>query len=316
MADTAERMLRLLGLLQARARWSGVELAARLGRSERTLRRDVERLRRLDYPVEADPGPGGGYRLGRGGRLPPLLFDEDETVAVALGLQAAADAGVAGIDDAVSSALAKLERFLPAHLAARVRDLDEASETLWGRDPDPVDRDLLVTLAGACRRGEQVRLDYCDRAGNATSRLVDPHRLVRAGRRWYLVARDTKQGAWRTFRVDRAEAVTLSGNRVELGDPPDALRLVSEAMGLAPYAVKARVRLALSVEEAAKVVPRTVGVLSADGEAATIVELGGPHLAGMVGYLAALSVPCEVLGPDELRTALRAHGEHLAQVNR
>jgi len=316
MADTAERMLRLLGLLQARAQWSSAELAARLATSERTLRRDVERLRRLDYPVEADPGPGGGYRLGRGGKLPPLLLDEDETVAVALGLQTAADGSVAGINDAVSSALAKLERFLPAHLAARVRDLDEASETLWGRGPDPVDPDLLVTLAGACRRGERVRLDYCDRTGNATSRLVDPYRLVRAGRRWYLAARDTDRAAWRTFRVDRAEAVALTGIRVELDDPPDALRLVSEAMGLAPYPVKARVRLPLSVEDAAQVVPRTVGVLNADGDAATIVELGGPHLAGMVGFLAALPFPCEVLAPEELRAALRAHGERLARANR
>ncbi|HLG67413.1 MAG TPA: WYL domain-containing protein [Acidimicrobiales bacterium] len=172
------------------------------------------------------------------------------------------------------------------------------------------------TVAVACRRGERVRLDYCDRADNATSRFVDPHRLVRAGQRWYLVARDTERAVWRTFRVDRAEGVVLTGIRVEIDDPPDALCMVSEAMGLAPYPVKARVRLPPSVEEAAKVVPRTVGVLSANGDGATIVELGGPHLAGMVGFLAALPVPCEILAPDELRAALRAHGELLAQANR
>ena len=157
VSDTPARLLRLLSLLQARPSWTAGELAERLGVTDRTIRRDVSRLRDLGYPVDAEPGPGGGYQLGRGGALPPLLLDDDEAVAVAVGLRSAADGSVRGLDDATVSALAKLDQVLPARLAARVLAVHGATAELVGRDPDRVDAELLVALAQACRAGERVR---------------------------------------------------------------------------------------------------------------------------------------------------------------
>ncbi|HZB72579.1 MAG TPA: HTH domain-containing protein, partial [Acidimicrobiales bacterium] len=147
MLETSARLLRLLSLLQARPVWTAPDLADRLAVTERTVRRDVTRLRDLGYPVEARAGPHGGYQLGRGGALPPLLLDDDEAVAVAVGLRAAADGSVSGLDDATVSVLAKLDQVLPARLAARVRDVHGVTAELRGRDPDRVDADVLVTLA-------------------------------------------------------------------------------------------------------------------------------------------------------------------------
>ncbi|MGA2211043.1 MAG: YafY family protein [Acidimicrobiales bacterium] len=315
MGDTAGRMLRLLSLFQSRQNWTSMELADRLEVSDRTVRRDIDHLRELGYPVEATPGPAGGYQLGRGARIPPLLLDEDETVAVALGLHAGVDGSVIGLEDATLSALAKLERFLPAHLSTHVRDLYDATLTLWGRDADPVDRALLVVLARGCRATEAIRLDYRDRSGSATNRIVEPYRLVRTGRRWYLVAHDTGRAAWRTFRVDRIEAAAGTGQRFELVDPPDALALVAEGMGVSPYPVRTTVRFALSFEATARLIPRTVGVLTPEGSDSTIVEIGGVSLPDMVRYLAGLGTSCEVLEPLELRLALRRHCEELAARN-
>lgn len=314
--ETSARLLRLLSLLQARPSWTAPELAERLGITERTVRRDVTRLRELGYPVDAEAGPHGGYRLGRGGALPPLLLDDDEAVAVAVGLRLAADGSVSGVDDATVSALAKLEQVLPARLAGRVRAVHETTAELRGRDPDRVDAAVLVTLAQACRAGERLRLGYTDRAGRAGERRADPLRLVRAGPRWYLVARDVERQAWRTFRVDRISTVTPAGARVEIDDPPDPVALVARGMAVAPYPLLARVRLPLPAGEALAVVPRTVGVHRPDGPDATVVEIGGGHVDGMVRYLAGLGVALEVLGPPELRDAFSRYAERLAAVNR
>jgi predicted DNA-binding transcriptional regulator YafY len=313
--ETSARLLRLLSLFQSRPGWTAPELADRLGVTERTVRRDVTRLRDLGYPVEAQAGPHGGYQLGRGGALPPLLLDDDEAVAVAVGLRAAADGSVAGLDDATVSALAKLDQVLPAPLAARVRAVHGATATLRGRDPDPLAPDLLVTLAQACRAGERLRLGYADREGRASERRVDPYRLVRSGPRWYLVARDVDRADWRTFRVDRVTAATPAGGRADLSDPPDPVALVARGMALGPYPLQARVRLALGAAAALDVIPRTVGVHTADGPDATVVELGGGDVAGMTRYLAGLGVPLEVLAPPELREAVHAYGEALAARN-
>jgi predicted DNA-binding transcriptional regulator YafY len=314
--DTPARLLRLLSLLQARPSWTAGELADRLGVTDRTIRRDVSRLRDLGYPVDAEPGPGGGYQLGRGGALPPLLLDDDEAVAVAVGLRSAADGSVRGLDDATVSALAKLDQVLPARLAARVRAVHGATAELVGRDPDRVDAELLVALAQACRAGERVRLTYADRAGRASERLVDPLRLVRSGPRWYLVAHDVERDDWRTFRVDRVTAAHPTGRRTAITDPPDPVALVARGMAVGPYAVRARVRLPLPADRATAVVPRTVGLHAADGPEATVVELGGPTATGLARYLAGLGVPLEVLDPPEVRDALAAHAATLAELNR
>ncbi|HET8620852.1 MAG TPA: WYL domain-containing protein [Acidimicrobiales bacterium] len=318
MLETSARLLRLLSLLQARPTWTAPELADRLGVTDRTVRRDVTRLRDLGYPVEAEPGPYGGYRLGRGGALPPLLLDDDEAVAVAVGLRAAADGSVVGLDDATVSALAKLDQVLPARLAARVRAVHGATAELSGRDPDRVDAEVLVTLAQACRAGERVRLGYAARAGTGTARErpVDPYRLVRSGPRWYLVARDVERGEWRTYRLDRVTAAVPTGGRSDLADPPDPVAFVAAGMAVGPYAVRATVRLGLPAAQALELVPRTVGVHRPDGPRATVVVVGGGSVAGLTRYLAGLGVLVEVLDPPELRASLRSHAEALAATNR
>jgi predicted DNA-binding transcriptional regulator YafY len=313
--ETSARLLRLLSLLQARPSWTAPELAERLGITERTVRRDVTRLRDLGYPVDGLAGPYGGYRLGRGGTLPPLLLDDDEAVAVAVGMRLAADGSVSGLDDATVSALAKLEQVLPARLAARVRTVHEATADLRGRDPDRVDAELLVSLAQACRAGDRLRLGYADRDGRASERLADPYRLVRAGPRWYLVAHDVARRAWRTFRVDRVTAAGPTGARVEIVDPPDPVALVARGLAVGPYPVVARVRLPLPAEAALAAIPRTVGVHEPDGPDATIVEVGGGDVAGMVRFLAGLAVPVEVLAPPEVRAGLRARAAQLLSDN-
>ncbi len=312
--DAAARSLRLLSLLQARA-WPGPELAFRLEVTTRTLRRDVDRLRRLGYPVEAISGPAGGYRLGRGGKLPPLLLDDGEALAATLGLLIVAGEGVAGLEDAALAALARLDQVLPAHLAARAEELRRSTEVLQRRPPDRVDPAALVTLARGCRRSERLRFDYRDRSGRASERLVEPYRLVRAGDRWYLVARDLGRAAWRSFRVDRLSRPVLVGRRFQPVDPPDAVRLVAAGMAVAPYAVRARLRLPVGLEEAIRIVPRTVGLATPEGAGSTVVELGAGSVAGLVSYLASLPVPGEVLDPPEVREALGRHAARLAAAN-
>jgi predicted DNA-binding transcriptional regulator YafY len=311
-------MLELLSLFQARRSWSGTELADRLEITERTVRRDVERLRLLGYPVEAIPGRHGGYQLGRGGRLPPLLLNDDEAVAVAIGLRAAVDGSVAGLEEPAVSTLAKLDQLLPAHVAQRVRALHESTASLlWARgpDPEPVDAARLVLLAQGCAAQERVRFDYVDRAGSATSRLVEPLRLVRAGTRWYLVARDVDRRDWRTFRLDRLQAPSLVGTRFEVVDAPDPVTMVTQGITLRSYPFRARIRVPLAVDEAMRVVPRTYGVFETDGQT-TIVELGAWSEQRMVAYLAGVTPPCEVLEPISLRHALSAHAAAVAEANR
>ena len=213
MAETTARVLRLLSLLQTHRFWSGDELADRLDVSERTLRRDVERLRELDYPVHATRGTGGGYWLEAGAAMPPLVLDDDEAVAVAIGLRTAAAAGVEGVGEASVRALAKLEQVLPARLRPQVAALAAATSPLVSAVPT-VAPDVLATLARACRDGERVRFGYRRRDGAASERLVDPHGLVPSRRRWYLVAWDVERDDWRSFRLDRLDAPRPTGLRV------------------------------------------------------------------------------------------------------
>src|SRR5690242_6716671 len=203
--ETSARLLRLLGLFQSRPAWTAPELARRLGVTERTVHRDVARLRDLGYPVEARPGVDGGYRLGSGTTVPPLLLDDDEVVAVAVGLSAAAVGSIGGLDEAAVRALAKLERVLPARLRPRLASVRAATVALGPGGP-AVDPEALTVLATACDMHERVRFGYETRDGSTGERTVEPHRLVLAGRRWYLVARDlavTDGDSWRTYRLDR-----------------------------------------------------------------------------------------------------------------
>src|SRR6266545_2546717 len=218
MLETSARLLRLLSLLQARRDWSGPDLADRLGVSARTVRRDVERLRSLGYPVHATSGTAGGYRLGAGAALPPLLLDDDEAVAVAVGLRTAAGGSVAGIEETSVRALVKLEQVLPSRLRHRVNALWTSTVPVpVPGDGATVDAEVLTAIAGACRDHQRLRFDYRDHGGSASVRTVEPHRLVCWGRRWYLLAWDTDRNDWRTFRVDRLQPRTPTGYRLRSG---------------------------------------------------------------------------------------------------
>jgi predicted DNA-binding transcriptional regulator YafY len=238
MADTdpTERALRLLSLLQTHRFWPGAELTAHLGVSARTLRRDVDRLRTLGYPVDATPGASGGYRLAAGAHLPPLLLDDEEAVAIAVGLRAAAGASIDGMEDTALRALVKLEQVLPDRLRRRVRAVHSNVVSLqWGGGPT-VDADALAVLALGCRDHEQIRFEYRRRDGEEASRLVEPHQLVSAGRRWYLVAWDVRREDWRTFRLDRLERARLAGARFAPRPLPggDAAAFVAESIRTMP----------------------------------------------------------------------------------
>jgi len=208
------RVLQLLSLLQTHQFWPGGELAGRLRVSARTLRRDVDRLRELGYPVDATPGVAGGYRLGSGAHMPPLLLDDEEAVAIAVGLRAAAGASIDGIEDTSVRALAKLEQVLPDRLRRRVNAVHSNVVAMrWATTGPMVDSEALAVLAQACRDHEEVRFAYQRRDGEESHRLAQPLQLVSAGRRWYLVAWDVRRADWRTFRVDRLQMPQLAGAR-------------------------------------------------------------------------------------------------------
>jgi predicted DNA-binding transcriptional regulator YafY len=227
MTDTPARLLKLLSLLQLPREWPGSELARRLEVSPRTIRRDVDRLRALGYPVEATMGAVGGYRLVAGTAMPPLLLDDEEAVAIAVGLRTATGQPVAGIEEAAIRALTKLEQVLPARLRYRVRSLSTATVhvTMPPALSRPsaqraVDPGRLTVLAAAIANREQVRFRYRSHGGGETRRHVDPHRLVAAGRHWYLLAFDNDRGDWRVFRVDRIETAQPTGARIASRELP------------------------------------------------------------------------------------------------
>lgn len=211
MKETSARLLRLLALLQSRREWSGAELAGRLDVTTRTVRRDVAKLRDLGYPVHVGMGTSGGYRLGAGATLPPLLLDPDEAVAVAVSLRTAARASVGGIGETALRALVKLEQVLPSRLRHRVDALRIATVDVPGT-PE-VDPEVLTAVAVAGRDHERLRFDYRDHHGGTAVRDAEPHGVVSWGRRWYLVAWDVDRDDWRTFRVDRMSPRIPSGPR-------------------------------------------------------------------------------------------------------
>jgi predicted DNA-binding transcriptional regulator YafY len=310
--DTATRLLRLLGLLHERPVWRGDELAERLGVTTRTLRRDITRLRDIDYPVEAASGPTGGYQLGRGADVPPLILDDQEAMAVALGLRSAPEGAVAGLEEATVSALAKLERVLPARLQERLRDVLDGTVALPQDGIVPADADKLLVLAQACRRRERVRFMYTSAAGERTLRHADPLRLVHAVRRWYLVAFDLDRDDWRTFRVDRLTAAMATGVACEEREEPDAEALVQEGLTVSPYPIQALVRLHLAASEARRLIPRSVGLLEEEeGGSTTLLRLGGHDPGWLARYLAMMTCRVEVLEPDEVADAFRHHLEVL-----
>lgn len=255
MSDPTSRVLRLLSLLQTHRFWPGRELADRLEVSDRTLRRDVERLRELGYVVDSTPGVEGGYRLAAGSHMPPLLLDDEEAVAIAVGLRAAAAASVQGMEETSLRALAKLEQVLPDRLRRRVGAVHSNVVPLrWQGDGPMVTSEQLAILALACRDGEEVRFDYARGDGEESRRLVQPHQLVSAGRRWYLLAWDVRREDWRTFRVDRITDARGAGSRFEHRPIPggDAAAFVADSIGSMPGRFSARVRVRAAPDQIAE----------------------------------------------------------------
>jgi predicted DNA-binding transcriptional regulator YafY len=302
MVETSARLLRLLSLLQARRDWTGAALAERLEVSERTVRRDVERLRDLGYPVHATRGTDGGYRLDAGTAMPPLLLDDEEAVAVAVGLRTAAGI-IAGIEETSVRALAKLEQVLPVRLRHRVNALQTYTEPVPADRPAPaIEPRVLTLLAAACRDQERLRFDYLGHDGSPGVRAVEPHRLVSWGRRWYLVAWDLDRQDWRTFRVDRITPRTPTGPRFPHREPPEggAAAYVARGVSAAAWRYRARVVVRAPAEVVTARINPAVGVVEAVDEHTCVLDTGADSIRTLAVYLGMLDLDLEVTNPPEL----------------
>ncbi len=313
MLETSSRLLELLALLQARRRWSGDELAGRLEVSLRTVRRDVARLRGLGYPVESLSGPSGWYRLRAGSAMPPLLLDDDEAIAIAVGLRTAARASVTGIEETAVRALVKLEQILPAQLRRRVAALGTATSTLPAPGPTVDPRDL-TTLAAACRDSERLRFGYRRRDGSDSRREVEPHALVNHGWRWYLVAWDCGRAAWRTFRVDRVARPGSTGVRFQPRELParDAAAYVQRSIADAPSRYEAVLTLHAPAQEIAGRFPARWGTVTPIDSSSCEFRTGDDDLDWLAVRIAMLRVDFEVQAPPELGEHMRMLARRLA----
>jgi predicted DNA-binding transcriptional regulator YafY len=307
MSQTSIRLLELLSLLQGRRDWPGRELADRLEVSGRTIRRDIERLRQLGYPVESLTGPAGGYRLRAGSAMPPLLLDDEEAIAIAVGLRTAARASVTGIEETAVRALVKLEQVLPAPLRRRVGALGSATFTLPVAGPT-VDPQHLTVIAAGCRDYERLRFHYRSRDGTDSRREVEPHALVNHGRRWYLVAWDRGRDDWRTFRIDRLAKPASTGVRFSPRTLPakDAAAYVEQSITGAPNRFEARVTLHAAAEEIASRVPAHWGAIEPIDAHTCEYRSGDDDLGWLAVRIAMLGVDFEVHEPPELIEHMRA----------
>ena len=309
MLETSARLLRVLGLLQTRVDWTGPLLAERLEVSTRTIRNDVDRLRRLGYPIEAAPGVAGGYRLGAGSDLPPLLLDDDEAVAVAVGLRLAAGGGLAGIEESSLAALAKLEQVLPSRLRRRVGALHEATLSLPGVTP-VVDPEVLSTIAATIRARERLRFDHESRDGEVALHTVEPQRLVHTHGRWYLVGWDLDRDDWRTFRVDRMRPRAHPGPRFRRREDPggDLAAYVERTLGQAMWDYRARVKVHAPAEQVAARVPPAV-VVEAIDEGSCFVNVGSDTPHDLAFWIAMVDEEFDASDHPELADELRALAE-------
>jgi predicted DNA-binding transcriptional regulator YafY len=305
---TSSRLLALLSILQTRRDWPGGELADRLEVSRRTIRRDVERLRDLGYPVESLTGPAGGYRLAAGTAMPPLLLDDDEAIAIAVGLRTAARASVTGIEETSVRALVKLEQVLPSHLRRRVQALGATTMSLPAGGPT-VDPQCLTILAGGCRDHECVRFLYNARDGTSGRRDVEPHALVNRGRRWYLVCWDRARDDWRTFRVDRITEPAATGVRFAPRELPaaDPAAFIEQRLVSLPSRYEAR----LTLHAPAESIRIPWGTVTPIDDATCEYRTGDDDLAWLAMRVAMLGVEFEVHEPPELNEALTALAERI-----
>ena len=312
MTTTSSRLLELLSLLQTRRDWPGAELADRLSVSGRTVRRDVERLRGLGYPVESLTGPAGGYRLRAGTAMPPLLLDDEEAIAIAVGLLTAARSSVAGIEETAVRALVKLEQVLPAHLRRRVTALGSATIAPSFGGPTVAPQHLTL-IAAACRDSECVRFAYRRRDGTESRREVEPHTLVNLGRRWYLVAWDRRREDWRTFRLDRLSGPASTGVRFAQRKLPakDAAAYVEQSIIEGPHNYEARVTLHVAAGEIAERVPSHMGSVEPIDSSRCELRTRDYDLGWLALRIAMLGVDFEVHEPPELADHLRTLADRL-----
>jgi predicted DNA-binding transcriptional regulator YafY len=312
--DTAVRLLRLLGLLQRRPSWSGDELADQLGVGPRTVRRDAERLREIGYAIDTTPGPHGGYRLGIGADMPPLLLDDDEALAVAVLLGVSAGAAIPGIERPALATLARVDRLLPPRLRSPLAALRASTIPLMSHH-DVVPAEHLVTLARGCDAKERVVFGYRTRQGDEAVRRAEPHWLVATDRRWYLVAHDLDRNDWRTFRVDRMSNIRVTGHTFRPRSLADPAGFVNESISVAPFLHKATARVAASAVDMIRRVPPDVGVVKPLGPEECSLELGAESLEWIAGYLVGLGVDFEVERPAELRIYLAELGANLVRTH-
>ena len=305
MIETSARLLQLLSLLQLRREWTGPALAQRMSVTERTVRRDIGKLRTLGYPINASPGVAGGYQLGAGAQLPPLLLDDDEALAVAIGLTAVTASPVSGVGEASVRALTKLEQVLPPRLRPRFSGLRSAVTRMAATSApvDTVDPEVLTAFSAAITERRCVTFRYDRHDGASSRRVVEPYRLVDTGRRWYLVAFDRSREDWRTFRVDRCRSIPAPQERFVPRPLPaaDLAAYVEESITRSPYTYDAVIRLHAPLQEVRARVPSTVGTLEPDGDHHTLLRAGFDSLDFPLAYLASWDMEFNVLEPEVMR---------------
>jgi predicted DNA-binding transcriptional regulator YafY len=305
--STSSRLLRLLSLLQTPRDWTGAELAARLEVSPRTIRNDIERLRALGYPVHGTRGSVGGYRLEAGTSMPPLLLDDDEAVAVAIGLRTATSGAVTGIEETSLRALAKLEQVLPPRLRRQVSTLQEVTVHVRRGSGATVDPALLTEIARLARERFTLRFDYSDRRDMASQRRVEPYRIVNAGQRWYLVGWDLDRADWRTFRVDRIRPGMSAGARFTARELTDEQVEAMISRGIPPSARRHQARVVVGAP-AAMLAGRFgpwLGTITAVDDETCLLDIGADSVEQLAIYLGMLDVDFMVGEPPELVSALR-----------
>jgi predicted DNA-binding transcriptional regulator YafY len=308
MSETSVRLLKLLSLLQTHREWTGAELADRLEVSRRTIRKDVDRLRQLGYPVDATRGSAGGYRLGAGASMPPLLFEDDEAVAVAVALGAASTLGIAGIEEASLRTLIKLEQVLPSKLRRRVEAIRGYAARVPSDHEGPrADAETLQALANACRDGERQRITYRRHDGIESRRMLEPHRLVSWGRKWYLVAWDEDRRDWRTFRVDRIGKTEPTGARFAARDLPaeDITAYIARNVSRAGWRYTARFTVRAPAEAVLEHINPAVGLVEPIDATTCVLEAGSDDLWSMAVHIGLLGFDFTVDGPPELLGYLR-----------
>ncbi|MFF1959248.1 helix-turn-helix transcriptional regulator [Streptomyces sp. NPDC058220] len=316
MTDTPARLLSLLSLLQTPREWPGSELAERLDVSPRTIRRDIDRLRDLGYPVEATRGAIGGYRLVAGTAMPPLLLDDEEAVAIAVGLRAGAGHAIEGVDEASVRALAKLEQVLPSRLRHRVSTLQTATIPLTRGDGATIDPRTLTVMAAAVTGTERLRFAYRSRDSTETRRQVEPYRLVSTGRRWYLVAYDLGRDDWRTFRVDRVSDPFATGARFSPRELPsgDAAEFLSRSMSRMQPRIEVDVSFAAPAEFVAGRLPAVLGTPEPTGQdSCRLRTTASDSLEWLAVRLALVDCEFTVHGPAQLTDHLSELGARLTR---